>query len=131
MSGKKTYTAYIRSENTLNLDFPYQGEQHGTLIIRKSARNGNDVFVTIEQGQIMCSTYECPVRIRFDDSAPATYTGTEPADNSSETVFLPYSVVRKIQSSKRVRVEFNLFHNGVGMLEFNVKGLDAAQLRAK
>lgn len=131
MSGKTSYTAYVKSENTLNLDFPYQGEQQGTLVIRRSPRHGNDVFVTIEKGQIMCSDYSCPVRFRFDDAAPVTYTGNEPADNSAETVFVPYSIAKKIQSAKRVRVEFNLFHNGVGMLEFNVKGLDPDQLKAQ
>jgi len=129
MSGKRIEYAAVRSENTLSLDFPYQGTQYGTLAVRRHPKWGNEVIVSIEKGQILCSSYECPVRIRFDDAQPVTYNGNEPADNSSETVFLPYSIAKKLQSAKRVKIEMNFYHNGVQVLEFNVKGFNPQRMK--
>ncbi|QOW20367.1 hypothetical protein INQ41_04915 [Lysobacter ciconiae] len=129
MSGKRIEYAAVASDNVLSLDFPYQGAQRGTLAIRRHPKWGNDVIVSIEKGQILCSSYECPVRIRFDDAQPVTYSGNEPADNSSETVFLPYSIAKKLQSAKRVKIEMNLYHNGVQVLEFNVKGFNPQRMK--
>lgn len=128
MSGKRIGYAKVRSENTLNLDFPYRGAQHGTLAVRRHPKWGNDVIVSIEEGQILCSTYECPIRIRFDDAQPVTYSGNEPSDNSTETVFLPYSIAKKLQTAKRVKVEMNLYQNGTQVLEFNVKGFEPEKM---
>lgn len=122
MSGLRVGYASIMSTNTLSLDFPYRGEQRGTLAIRRHPKNGNDVIVWIEKGQVLCSSYNCDIKIRFDDGQPVNYTGNEPADNSTETVFLPYSVAKRIQAAKRVRIELNLYQNGQQILDFNVKG---------
>ena len=124
MSGKRTAYAAVRSENTINLGFPYNGDQRGTLAVRRHPSFGNNVILSIEQGQIICRSRDCPVRIRYDDAAPVTYSGLEPADNSSETVFLPYAIATRLKSAKRVRVEINLYQNGIQVLEFNVKGFD-------
>lgn len=130
MSGKRIGYAAVRSDNTLSLDFPYQGAQHGKLAVRHHPKWGKSVIVSIEEGQILCSSYECPVRIRFDDGQPVTYTGNEPSDNSTETVFLPYSVAKKLQTAKRVKVEINLYQNGAQVLEFNVKGFNPERMKA-
>lgn len=129
MSGKRIEYAAVRSENTLSLDFPYQGAQHGTLAVRKHPKWGSNVIVSIEEGQILCSSYECPVRIRFDDAQPVTYTGNEPSDNSTETIFLPYSIANKLKTAKRVKVEMNLYQNGTQVLEFNVKGFNPERMK--
>ena len=122
MSGKHIGQARLESTNTISLDFPYQGAQRGSLILRRHPQWGNNLIVTIEEGQILCSSYDCRVVVRLDDGQPVTYSGTEPADNSSETVFLPYSIVKKLQAAKRVRVQLNVHDNGAQVLEFNVKG---------
>ena len=129
MSGKRVGYAQVRSDNTLSLDFPYQGDQFGTLAVRQHPKWGNEVIVSIEKGQILCNTYDCAVRIRFDDGEPVTYVGNEPSDNSSETVFLPYSIAKKLQTAKRIKVELNLYQNGMRVLEFNVKGFDPAKMK--
>lgn len=132
MSGRKTFTARLESDNTLNFDFPYQGAQHGTLTLRKHPKWGSDVIVSIEKGQILCNSYSsCPIVVRFDDATAVTYSGTEPADNSSETAFIPgYSkFAEKLKTAKRVRIQFNVYQEGAAVLDFNVKGFDSSRMK--
>jgi hypothetical protein len=51
--GRKRSFAHVTSTNALNFDFPYQGNQHGTLTIRKTARWGTEVLFRIERGQFL------------------------------------------------------------------------------
>src|SRR5690606_7049584 len=71
-----TKTARLQSENSLSLDFPYQGEQKATLIVRNHPQFGNDVIFRIEKGQILCRTYDCSVTVAFDDGAPFSVKGS-------------------------------------------------------
>ena len=89
MTSKVSRGAKVQSTNSFEFDFPYKGTQHAALMLRKHPSYGSDVMFSVERGQILCSSYQCPVRIRFDDAPAVTYVGTGPADNSSETVFIP------------------------------------------
>lgn len=130
MSGKAQRNAYVTSTNTFQFDFPYNGTQRATLQIRKHPRYGNDVIFEIEKGQILCHSYSCPVRIRFDDGAPRTYTGNEPADNSSTYVFIPgfADLTQRIARAKRMRVEVNVYQQGAIQAEFDVEGFNPKKL---
>ena len=130
MTGKMSSGAMVQSANTFEFDFPYQGAQHATLTLRKHPRHGKDVILAIEKGQIQCSSYDCLVRVRFDDESPKTYTGNEPADNSSEYVFIPAygTFSTKLKTAKRVRIEVNVFHQGALMAEFDVSGFKPEKL---
>ena len=132
MSGRKTFTARLESDNTLNFDFPYQGAQHGTLTLRRHPKWGNDVILSIEKGQILCHSFSsCPISVRFDEAAATTYSGTEPSDNSSDTAFIPaYSKFsEKMKTAKRVRIQFNVYQEGAVVLDFNVKGFDSSKMK--
>lgn len=132
MSGKASVQASVRSRNSFNLDFPYSGPQHATLVVRSHPRWGRDVIFRIERGQILCSSYsDCTVRVRFDDEAPRTLHGNEPADNSTEVVFLPgyADLVRRIGKAKVMRVEVTLHQQGPLVAEFDVEGFDPARLK--
>lgn len=131
MTSKVTRGARVQSKNSFEFDFPYKGTQYATLTLRKHPSYGSDVMFSIERGQILCSSYQCPVRVRFDDAPPVTYDGTGPADNSSETVFIPgfASLEKKIAAAKRVRIEVNVHDQGVLMAEFDVSGFKPEKLR--
>lgn len=131
MTSKTSYFATLQSENTLSFDFPYQGEQYGTLTMRNHPKQGRDVIISIEKGQILCRSYsDCTIGVRFDDDAAVTYTGIEAADNSSEYFFLEtYSKFKeKMKTAKRLRVQFMVHQEGKVTLEFNVKGFQPEQL---
>lgn len=132
MSSKTTYAATVTSTNTLELDFPYQGKQHATLTLRRHPRWGNDVMFSIEKGQILCSSYDCPIRVRFDDGPAQTFSGNEPSDNSSEYVFIPGfgSFAKKLEKAKKVKIEVNVYQHGVLVSEFDVDGFKPERLKA-
>lgn len=130
MTGARSASATTHSTNTFEFDFPYMGTQRATLMLRKHPSHGNDVIFYIENGQIRCSSYSCPIRVRFDESPPKTYEGVESADNDSTTVFIPaYSTfIRELQKAKIVRIEFVVFRQGVNIAEFDVSGFKPDKL---
>ena len=57
--------AFVRSSNTISLDSPYQGDQHATLSLRKHPKYGNDVYISIDKGQLLDSDYNEKTEVRF------------------------------------------------------------------
>lgn len=132
MTSKKARYASIDSENTLNFDFPYQGEQHGTLILRDHPIHGRDVMITIDKGQILCQSYEdCTVRVRFDEGSPQSWNAAGSADNRSTVIFLRNEggFIQRLRAAKVVRIQIPIYQEGEPMLEFHVSGFDYHKFR--
>ncbi len=132
MSGKEVRTASVISTNTINLGFPYGGPQHAVLRFRRHPRWGNDVIFSIEQGQILCSTYgDCKVQVRFDDEKLLRYKGNPPEDNSSESVFIPAfgTFMKKLKNTKVVKVEVSIYQAGNQVFEFDVSGFNSEKFK--
>jgi len=123
--------ARVMSENAFDFDFPYQGEQHAQLTLRNHPRYGRDVILQIEKGQIICSSYSCPIAVVFDDGKPQHFEGNEPEDNSSETVFIPAypTFLKRLATAKTVRIGFTVYQEGSQVAEFKIKGFDPAKLK--
>ena len=130
MSGKQGASAYVESSNAFELDFPYEGRQRATLAVRQHPRYGRDVIFSLREGQILCGISECEVRVRFDEGPARTLSANEPADHSNDTLFLPASVFSKeLGKAKLVRIEVNLYRQGVLLTEFDVSGFKAERLK--
>ncbi|MEW7850047.1 hypothetical protein AB2N08_15235 [Massilia aurea] len=133
MSGKKRYTATVRSSNTASFGFPYSGAQHGTLTLRAQGK-GKDVLFYIERGQILCPSYQgCRALVRFDDEKPIRFAANGPADHSSETIFLSdeSSFLNKLKKAKRIRLAVDIYQNGAPAFEFDVSGFDQDKFQPK
>jgi len=128
VSGKYSKTAYIQSNNIVNLDFPYSGGTYATLIIRKHPRQGKDVFVTINKGQLNCQYNNCYISLRFDDGPVIKNYVTEPSDNSNLAYFLSKTnnIISKIKNSKKMYIELTFFSQGTHTFEFNTQNFDDA-----
>lgn len=127
MTSRTTRQAVIRSENTINLDFPYQGAQHGTLILRDHPSYGRDVIFRIEEGQLLCSSYSgCQVRVRFDEGSAGRWSAVGPSDNSSTSLFIRnYSgFLGQLRRSRVVRIQPEIYQAGAPVFEFHVGGFD-------
>lgn len=123
MTGKKTSVANVQSNGSLSLPFPYQGRNMGYLVVRQHPQHGLDVMVQVDKGQMLCSTYSgCDVLIRFDDKKPARFSGTEPADNSSDTIFLNNTkrFIDEAKKAKKILVQVQFYQAGNQVLEFDV-----------
>lgn len=131
MTGKVSKSASVLSTNQFEFGFPYHGRQNATLTIRRHPRWGNDVIFAIEKGQVLCHSYHrCKVNVRFDEGQPRRLTGTEPSDNSTETVFIPgyKDFVSRLATAKTVRIEVDIHQEGPLVAEFEVEGFDASRL---
>lgn len=126
MTGKPIRNATTDSMNTVDFSFPYAGAQHGTLLVRKHPRFGNDVIFTIERGQFGCGFDGCAILVRFDDGKAEQYIGNEPDDHSSTAVFLsPASrFMTRMRHAKVVRIESSFFQQGRQVFTFDVAGFD-------
>jgi hypothetical protein len=130
MTSRTAKYASIESENTVNFDFPYQGSQRGRLTLRDHPSYGRDVIFSIEQGQILCRSYEdCLIRIRFDEGEPQSWYAVGPADNSSTSIFLrnQQRFVQRLRAAKVVRLQVSVYQEGAPTFEFDVGGLNYAR----
>jgi hypothetical protein len=124
--GRKRSFAHVMSNNSLSFDFPYEGSQHGTLVIRKSPQWGTNVMVCIERGQFLCGIDQCIVNVRFDGGPIQRFSASEPSDHSTTTLFLRNEgrFVSQLRRAKVVRIEATFYQEGSQALEFNVEGFD-------
>jgi hypothetical protein len=127
-------TASVDSSNTVNFGFPYAGSQHGRLTLRTDPRHGKDAIFKIEQGQILCPSYEgCSVQVRFDDAKPVRFSASGAADHSTEVIFLDdyNGFLNKMKKAKRIRIAVQIYQNGSPVFEFDVSGFDLASYQGK
>lgn len=126
MTGGTIKFALVRSTNTVTFGFPYGGPQHATLVLRKHPRVGQDVILSIERGQFLCSSFDgCTVLVRFDGGKATTWSAAEPADHSTTTLFIRNSqtFVTKLRKAKTVRLAARFYQEGEPVFIFNVAGL--------
>ena len=130
MTSKTSRYASITSSNTVSFGFPYTGEQHGRLLVRNHPRYGQDVLFSVDKGQILCSSMDCEVTVRFDEGAPSRWSATEPADNSTETIFLDNArgFRQRLAKAKVLRIEVPFYQEGSHTFIFNVAGYDPKAL---
>lgn len=123
MTSKQTSFAYLQSKNSLNLGFPYQGRNMGSLTVRQHPQHGLDVIFSVEKGQLICSSYSgCDLLVRFDDKPPTRFAGTEPASNDHETIFVNNAkrFIAEAKKAKKILVQVEMYKAGGQILEFEV-----------
>lgn len=123
------YHAALISLNTVNFNFPYQGEQHASLTLRSSTRD-NDVIFSIGKGQILCHS-SCTVSVRFDDADAVNFDAVGAADNSTETIFISNykHFLAKIIKAKKIKIAANIYQQGTPVFEFDVSGFSITKFK--
>ncbi len=122
--GRTVSFADVTSSNTLDFDFPYQGAQHGRLVVRETTKTGMQASVRIERGQFLCHVSDCSVNVRFDDGPVRTVSAQGAADYSTTILFLESSesFFARMRKAKIMRVEAMFYQQGSQTLQFNVDG---------
>lgn len=127
MTDAKIKTACATSSNQVYLDSPY-GPRGAQLCIRQHPEFGRDVYLRLDgSGQILCRSYsDCSIPVRFDDGDVQRFSGTEPSDNSSETVFFTNEgrFITSAKAASRIRVQLEFYQNGSQTFDFPAKGLE-------
>jgi hypothetical protein len=126
LDGSVAKLASLRSANTLSFEFPYnKADNRGRLLIRQGKKSGLNVMLLVDHGQFLCSSYDCRVRVRFDDYPPETWTGSGPTDHSSKTIFFnnEAAFLTKLRKAKRVKIEPSFYQVSGVVLDFKVDSL--------
>lgn len=124
-SGSTSY-ATTKSRNTVEFSFPYQGAQHGRLIIRSGQAKGRDVMLFIDRGQFLVNSYRgTSVLLRFDEEPAFRVSVAGAGDHSTTTLFLSgfQGLVTRMKKAKTLRIQAPVYQEGEPVFEFNVAGL--------
>ena len=127
VTGKIEKSVSIRSNESVDLHFPYGPNIFARLVIRKHPRYGKDVIISLDKGQILCHSYDpCTLNVRFDSNPPIRVSASPPSDGKSDTVFLSGfdRIVSNIKKSETMLVELPLYQDGNRTWTFNVKDFD-------
>jgi hypothetical protein len=126
--GRKSRLAQVKSSNSVEFDFPYQGVQNAALILRKHPQYGTEVILVLERAQFLCSSIEdCIVNVRFDDGPIQRFSAGEPSDHSTNKLFIHNAgtFISRLSKAKIVRMEPEFYQAGRRVSEFNVEGFRA------
>lgn len=127
MTGKATRMAILLSETTFQLGFPYQGGTIAVLKVVQHPRNGLNVTVNIENGQLTCHSFmNCRILVRFDDRPPIKFRGVEPASHDTKAVFLEPEAkfIKELKKSTHAVIELPFFGEGNRLFHFNTADLE-------
>lgn len=132
MTSKAALGAVVLSSNTHDFARPYSKPQHATLTLRKHPQHGNDVIMSIERGQLLCTSYSgCDVLVRFGETPAKTYKAYGPDDNSSQSLFIQGypDFLRRMQAVDTVRIQAGVYQEGLPTWEFDVSGYNASKMK--
>ena len=129
MTDSENVWAEIRSDNFVNQDFPYNGDTYSTITIRYMQKNGYDVIIGIDRGQIIGDDWDGSnyITVRFDKDTPKKYYFSMPSDYSTESVFLKNAkdFIEKCKRANDIKIQLELYDNGNPTFSFHVdKPLD-------
>jgi hypothetical protein len=84
------------------------------------------VYLDFKSAHFLCSGVDgCSVLVRFDDKKPESYRAAQPADHSTNTLFIHNHdrFVRSALSAKLLRIEVQFYQDATRVLEFDISGL--------
>lgn len=120
MTDKEIKHAISESDNSISLDFPYQGRNHGNLNVRRHPQWGTDFMFYVDKGQLSCGVYDCDATIRFDNDKPMKIKANRPADRDSTLMFLKPagSLISRASKANRIIIQVGMYRSGQQTFEF-------------
>lgn len=124
MTDKVSKWASLKSPDQVHFDFPYNGGSTLELTYRKRSDGREDAFFQISKGQILCSSYSCPVSLRIGDGPVQTFKGSSAAAGKSDVVFLGNlkELRAALTSGTPFKVQIEFFQKGNVAFGFDPKG---------
>jgi hypothetical protein len=141
-TNRKIQFATLKSLNTLELPFPYQGPQHAYLRIYPMGISDGSVRYSIslilERGQFICVprpyVHVCAVNFKYDSHLFKQVAARRTSDGSTSILELgldPYSNVNgpgciavEFERHKSLAIQAEFFQAGLRTMEFNIEGLN-------
>jgi len=127
MTDKKSYLAYVESENSVNFDFPYDGGSTLSLCLRDDPQYGKDVYIKISKGQFNSNVISGQtIKVRFDQDKPYDVRCNGSSDYSMDVLFLDgyKKLVERLKTAKTMKISVEFFNEGTRTFTFNVENLE-------
>ena len=127
--GKQRAIAAIQSMNTINLGFPYQGAQRGSLMLRRTEGEKEAMF-SIERGQIVCGIDSCTVDVRIGKRPAFQMQASGTSDYSTTTLFLnpPSKIWNAAAEGFDITIAVPIYQEGNRTFTFSTGGLEGRKL---
>lgn len=120
MTGKVSALASISSENSLDLEAPFEvkyGLNRGTLYVSKSS-----VSLAVYKGIMNCSPFGagCVVQAKFDDGPVRQFAARGDSDGDTSWLHIRPSTnfLQHLGKANQVMIRFSMFRDGTQTLEF-------------
>ena len=126
MTDKKTYFAWIESEDKAYFDYPYEGGSTLTLTLRQHPQWGKNVYIEISKGQFNSTYGGETIKVRFDDKPAKTFSLNDPADHDHTLRFVSgYSTfLSELKKAKVMKIQASFFEGGSRIFTFKVQNFD-------
>ncbi|MBO4589076.1 MAG: hypothetical protein J5711_09310 [Bacteroidales bacterium] len=122
MTDEENVSMTLTSDNYFEFDFPYNGGTRLKIDVRYRKQDGNQVLLSVNRGQLMETTsyQKNEVVVRFDDDAPMRFTTNEPADHSSNLLFLnnPRKFINRAKTANKILIQVPTYDNGQPTFSF-------------
>ena len=122
--------AELRSNNSIDLPFPYSGENHATIVIRKIKNGQLAVLLRVDKGQFIPHLYpdEYGIQLKADDGKTKYYLGYVP-DGGVTGVLIFYDkkardIIAAVKEAKIVKVSADFYKSDPKVFDFKAEGLD-------
>lgn len=124
MTWYTTKIATAEAENTLYFDFPYQWWSTSYLTVR-NMRWELDIILWVSPSQINWDYNYPTIKAKFDDWTPINYSYNEPADYSSDKIFIrsENDFLNRLKKAKKLLLEVWFYQNWTKTIEFDVEWL--------
>ena len=124
MRGTKDTFATLESDNEAEFEFPYAGGSTLKFTVRKTAKFGTGVLLSIHPGQFNSTGLEGSdyVTIKFDDGPLKKYHYNVSGSGDMDVIFLKkeQELISKLKTAKKIMVEATFFQEGVEQFTFTV-----------
>jgi len=106
--------ALVLSSNSVHFGFPYQGETHAALALRKSPKYGENVMLKVERGKFVSSYTKNFITVRFDDGELWKFDIRDPEDGTAGLLFIHDNeeFIGQLRKAQRVKIEADFFQEG-------------------
>lgn len=132
---KYVYYGCVTSTESLNLQFPYSGENYGTLCVQHTMNGKTKIALRIDKGHIITLSSDSKDRyglLAADHKTAEKVTFLWPKDTDKKEVFFKYPDwgLKKIQNAQTIHLRLRLLHNGEHELVFTPeKPLNLSSMR--
>ncbi|MCK4087569.1 hypothetical protein HCY58_10970 [Acinetobacter radioresistens] len=120
---------YLRSENSANFGFPYEGENHLTLYVLDSKTKNPTILLEIDNGQYHCDLDRCYATVKFGKN-PVQYLTFYKVDNNDKLLRFTENTkafLNNIRNMNSIIIELPFFQEGDVQFKFDTKNFNKAE----